>query len=170
MYNGNNSTTLNNGEDGVNPVGNWVNTVKENAAAKEQARIDSGVIRTDSFANTQADLTRQQWEGFKTRYLPVQDELLTLANSDQLVTEQLDRNKFNVDNSFSLAKQGEDIRMGRYGLTPENSTQSKNNTGLLKSLTTASVNNETRGAAEDLQTKIITGQGGAPSTLADIGG
>lgn len=143
---------------------------KEKSELEAQARIESGEIRTDSFANTKADLTRAQWEGFKTRYLPVQDNLLSLANNDQLVTEQLNRNKHNIDNSFSLAKQGEDIRMGRYGLTADNSKQSNNNTGLLKSLTTASVNNETRSAAEDLQTKIITGQGGTPSTLADIGG
>lgn len=127
-------------------------------------------IRTESYQDTMADLTRAQWEDFQTRYLPVQNDLLSLANNDQLITEQLDRNKINVEKSFSLADQGEAIRMGRYGLTPENSQQSKNNSNLLKSLTTASVNNETRSSVDDLQNKIITGQGGAPKTLADIGG
>ena len=127
-------------------------------------------IRTESYQDTMADLTRAQWEDFKTRYLPAQNDLLALANNDQLLTEQLDRNKVNVEKSFSLADQGESMRMGRFGLTPEDSTQSKNNKGLLKSLTTASVNNETRTAVDDLQNKIITGQGGAPQTLADIGG
>lgn len=129
-----------------------------------------GGIRTSSFADTRADLTRAQWADFQTRYLPVQNELLALANNDTLLTEQLDRNKQGVDSSFSLAEQGEAIRMGRYGLTPENSQQSKNNSNLLKNLTKASVSNETRSAVDDLQNKIITGQGGAPSTLADIGG
>ena len=128
-----------------------------------------GSIRTDSYQNTMADLTREQWSDFKTRYLPVQDNLLAMSNNNQLLTEQLERNKGNIDTSFATAKQNESIRLGRYGLSPENSTQSKNNTHLLKSLTTASVNNETRGATDDLQNKIITGQGGAPKTLADIG-
>lgn len=126
-------------------------------------------IRTDSYSNTMADLTREQWTDFQNRFLPVQNDLLALADNDQLVTEQLGRNKHNVDNSFSLAKQGESMRLGRYGLSPDNSKQNDNNTGLLKSLTMASVNNETRSSVNDLQNKIITGQGGAPQSLADIG-
>jgi basic membrane lipoprotein Med (substrate-binding protein (PBP1-ABC) superfamily) len=130
----------------------------------------SGTIRNDSYQNAMADLTREQWSNFQTRYLPTQNTLLSLANSDQLLTEQLDRNKVNIESSFETAKQGESIRMGRFGLTPEDSTQGSNNKNLLKNLTKASVNNETRSAVDDLQNKIITGQGGAPKSLADIGG
>jgi len=129
----------------------------------------SGGIRTDKYENTLADLTREQWKDYKNRFLPVQNELLGLATSDKLLNEQLGRNQENIDNSFETAQQNEEMRMGRYGLTPEHSNQNTNNNNLLKSLTTASVNNETRGAVEDLQNKIITGQGGAPKTLADIG-
>jgi len=129
-----------------------------------------GVIRSNSYENSMADLTREQWEGFKTRYLPVQDDLLGLAGSDQLLTEQLNRNQGNIDNSFRLSKMNESMRLGRYGLAVEDSTQSNNNNSLLKGLTTASVNNETRNAVDDLQNKVITGQGGAPKSLADIGG
>ena len=100
----------------------------------------------------------------------MQKELFGLATNDKLLTEQLDRNKVNIDNSFASAEQNESMRLGRYGLAAEDSKQNSNNTNLLKSLTTASVNNETRGAVDDLQNKIITGQGGAPKTLADIGG
>jgi basic membrane lipoprotein Med (substrate-binding protein (PBP1-ABC) superfamily) len=130
----------------------------------------SGTIRNDSYQNAMADLTREQWNNFQTRYLPTQNTLLSLANSDQLLTEQLDRNKVNIENSFETAKQGESIRMGRFGLAPDDSTQDGNNNNLLKNLTKASVNNETRSAVDDLQNKIITGQGGAPKSLADIGG
>lgn len=126
-------------------------------------------IRTDSYSNTMADLTREQWSDFQTRYLPLQNDLLALADNDQLLTEQLERNQHNVDNSFSLAEQGESMRLGRYGLSPDNSKQNDNNTGLLKNLTMASVNNETRSSVDDIQNKITTGQGGAPKTLADIG-
>ena len=161
MINENNSSYLNNMN--VNP-----NFIDETKVGLPVAENNTG-IRTDSYANSMADLTRAQWDDFKTRYLPVQNDLLAMANNGQLLTEQLDRNKHNVENSFSLAEQGESMRMGRYGLTPDNSTQSKNNNSLLKNLTTASVNNETRRSVDDLQNKIITGQGGAPKTLADIG-
>jgi len=123
----------------------------------------------NSYQDTMAQLTRDQWSDFKDRYLPVQNDLLALANSDQLLTEQLGRNSQNIDNSFSLADKNESMRMGRYGLSPDDSAQNSTNTGLLKSLTTASVNNETREAVDDLQTKIVTGQGGSPRSLADIG-
>lgn len=124
----------------------------------------------NTYQNAMADLTRDQWNDFKNRFLPVQKELFSLATSDKLLTEQLDRNAVNVDRSFANAEQNESMRLGRYGLAAENSQQNGNNTNLLKSLTTASVNNETRGAVDELQNKIITGQGGAPKSLADIGG
>lgn len=126
---------------------------------------DSG----NSYEDTLADLTRDQWADFQTRYLPVQDDLLALSSNDTLLNEQLARNETNVNNSFALAEQGENIRMGRMGLAAQDSEQSKTNTGLLKNLTTASVNNSSRSSAEELQTQIITGQSGTPSSLADIG-
>jgi len=123
-----------------------------------------------SYQGTLADLTRDQWNDFKNRYLPTQQELFGLATSDKLLTEQLGRNKVNIDNSFANSEKSESMRLGRYGLEAEDSQQNNINTSLLKSLTTASVNNETRSAVDDLQNKIITGQSGAPKTLADIGG
>ncbi|GGI85816.1 hypothetical protein GCM10007978_24350 [Shewanella hanedai] len=126
-------------------------------------------LPTKNYQNTLADLTRQQWSDYSTRYLPIQDSLLAMASNDTLLTEQLDRNKVNLDNSFSLAKQNESMRLGRYGLDADNSSQSETNNSLLKGLTMASINNETRSAVDDLQQKIVTGQGGAPKSLADIG-
>ncbi|MBM7070868.1 hypothetical protein JQC92_02280 [Shewanella sp. 202IG2-18] len=129
----------------------------------------SAGIRTDKYQHAMADLTREQWEDYKNRFLPVQNELLELSQNDQLLTEQLARNETNIENSFNSAEQNESIRMGRYGLSNLDTQQSKNNNQLLKSLTTASVNNETRQAVDDLQNKIITGQGAARAQLADIG-
>jgi hypothetical protein len=137
---------------------------------REDAGMIAGKTSEKGYQDTMADLTRDQWNDFKTRYLPVQKDLFNLATSDQLLTEQLGRNKENIESSFANSEQNESMRLGRYGLDAEKSQQNGNNTNLLKSLTTASVNNETRGAVDDLQNKIITGQGGAPKSLADIGG
>jgi len=132
--------------------------------------VEVSAPKSTSYQDTMAQLTRDQWTDFQTRYLPVQNDLLALASNDTLLTEQLGRNQANVDNSFNLAKQNESMRLGRYGLTPDSSAQDNTNNSLLKNLTNASVNNETRSSVDDLQNKIITGQGGAPKTLADIGG
>lgn len=136
---------------------------------QELITTDPTAIRTDSYQDALADLTRQQFEDYKTRFLPVQEELFDLATSNQLLDEQMARNKTNIDNSFAQSEVSESQRLGRYGLSADNSKQSKANTGLLKSLTTASVNNETRESVDDLQNSILTGQGGAPDSLADIG-
>ncbi len=132
--------------------------------------VDSSDIRTDKYQNALADLTRQQFEDYKTRFLPVQEELFGLATSDKLLNEQMARNETNINTSFNQSKVAESQRLGRYGLMPDETKQSSANTGLLKSLTTASVNNETRESVDDLQNSILTGQGGAPKSLADIGG
>lgn len=168
-----NNTNQNNdvlfGDNNQNTLG----TLEGDSTKTGWGALDSLDLNTNltsvSYQDTMADLTREQWEGFRTRFLPVQNDLVSLSNNNQLLTEQLDRNKVNIDNSFASAEQNESIRLGRYGLTPENSKQDKNNNNLLKSLTTASVNNETRSTVNDLQNKIITGQGGTPQTLADIG-
>ena len=86
--------------------------------AEAQSNISIGGIRTDtSYEDALADLSREQWEDYKTRYLPVQDELLALSQNDQLLTEQLARNETNIANSFKTAEQNESMRMGRYGLS-----------------------------------------------------
>ena len=96
-------------------------------------------------------------------------KLFSLATDDSLLTEQLERNQQNIDSNFKIAKESEDRQLARFGVNAANSKQDNNNNNLLKSLTTASVNNETRSSVDDLQNKILTGQGGATSTLADIG-
>jgi len=131
--------------------------------------VDSGQIRTGRYQDALADLTRQQFEDYKKRYLPVQEKLFSLATDDSLLTEQLERNQQNIDSNFKIAKESEDRQLARFGVNAANSKQDNNNNNLLKSLTTASVNNETRSSVDDLQNKILTGQGGATSTLADIG-
>jgi len=132
--------------------------------------VDTTNIRTDKYQNALADLTRQQFEDYKNRFLPVQEELFGLATSDKLLNEQMARNEKNINTSFNQSKVAESQRLGRYGLAPDETKQSSANTGLLKSLTTASINNETRESVDDLQNQILTGQGGAPKSLADIGG
>ncbi|WP_222428965.1 hypothetical protein [Pseudoalteromonas neustonica] len=147
-----------------------VNTPNQLSQGTDQAaEADLSKINTISYQDALADITRQQFEDYKNRFLPVQEQLFDLATNDTLLTEQMERNGQSIDRAFNQSKQSESMALGRYGLAPDNSKQDSNNTGLLKSLTTASVNNETRSSVDDLQNKILTGQGGAPKGLAEIG-
>lgn len=125
----------------------------------------NGTVRTDSFQNMQADLTREQWNDYKNRFIPIQNELIDLSQNDTLLNQQLERNEENIDNSFRLSDLNNSVKRGRIGIDTAKTEQGDNNSSLSKSLATASLNNETRQANEDLQTKIITGQGGSTVSL-----
>ena len=131
--------------------------------------INNSSTASSSYADVQADLTREQWERYKTTFLPEQEKLINLSNSSTLLNEQLGRNTENINQSFDQSQTNESMRMSRYGLSSKNSAQNTTNNNLLKNLTSASVNNETRQAIGELQDKIITGQGTSVQSLANIG-
>lgn len=76
--------------------------------------VDSGQIRTGRYQDALADLTRQQFEDYKKRYLPVQEKLFSLATDDSLLTEQLERNQQNIDSNFKIAKESEDRQLALF--------------------------------------------------------
>lgn len=142
-----------------------------NSSSQQDEQLIGGEkqIRTESYKDTLADITRLEFDDYKSRFLPVQEHLFSLANSDQLLNEQLARNKANIDNSFTQAQQTENRTLSRFGISANDTQQNKNNHNLQKSLATASINNETRSSVDELQHKILTGQGGKPQTLAQMG-
>ena len=128
-----------------------------------------GEIKGNTYEETRANLSRAEWEDYRERFLPVQNQLIGLATSNELLDGQLDRNKRNLETSFASSERNEAIGLARFGQTPTNSRQDSNNRQLQESLTTASVNNETRTAVDDLQSNIMTGQSVKPRSLAEIG-
>lgn len=129
---------------------------------EESTAVEESAI---SFQDMQADLTREQWEDYKNRYIPIQNNLIALSQNDTLLNEQLERNDVNINNSYRLSDLNNSVKRGRFGLDTSKTEQGSTNSNLSKSLATASLNNETRQANEDLQTKIITGQGGSSVNL-----
>lgn len=122
------------------------------------------------YDDTMAKITRQQYEDYQSRFLPSEQRLLSLASSDELLNNQLQRNVENVDQSFESAQQAEAMRGSRYGLSDKTTGQQTTNTGLDKALATASVQNETRQAVGDIKNNIITGSASDPKQqLSKIG-
>ena len=131
--------------------------------------FDYDNIQGNTYQETRANLARAEWEDFQERFLPTQNRLIGLATSNELVNGQLERNKRNLETSFASSKRNQSIGLARFGQTPMNSRQNSNNRQLQESLTTASVNNETRTAVDDLQNNIMSGQSVKPRSLAEIG-
>lgn len=133
-------------------------------AAKDQAS-------SQSYDDTMAMITRQQYDDYLKRFWPHEQRLLDLASSDELLTNQLGRNVENVGQAFKTAEQTEEMRGQRFGLADTTTQQQKTNTGLDQALTLASAQNETRQAVGDIKRGIITGSVTNPKKeLADIGG
>lgn len=125
---------------------------------------------TQSYDDTMAMITRQQYDDYMKRFWPSEQRLLDLATSDELLTNQLGRNVENVNRAFQTAEQTEAMKGQRFGLADTTTQQQQTNTGLDKALTLASAQNETRQAVGDIQRGIITGAVSNPrKELSDIG-
>lgn len=133
-------------------------------ATKDQAS-------SQSYDDTMATITRQQYDDYLKRFWPHEQRLLDLASSDELLTNQLGRNVENVGQAFKTAEQTEAMKGQRFGLADTTTQQQKTGTGLEQALTLASAQNETRQAVGDIKRGIITGSVTNPKKeLADIGG
>lgn len=71
--------------------------------------------------DTMAEITREAWEDWQTRYEPVLDEMLNLEDTHQLMTDQLGRVTQNEQNSLNTAQETQSNDMGRYGLASASS-------------------------------------------------
>lgn len=107
-----------------------------------------------------ADITRQQWEDYKTRFYPIEQKVLTgLSPETQAVDMQarIDRTDQTVDSQFGTARGITDRNMARYGLVPTaDQTRSENRSfGLNRDLTKIGAENATRTAAQDRTDKMM---------------
>ncbi len=107
-------------------------------------------------ADTYAKITREQYQDWKTRFYPKQQELMGLATNGQLLRDQLGRVDQNNQHSLAAAKQATDNRMARMGVaTSQNAND--NSQGLRMSLMTAGTENGLREQEQSRQMGILTG-------------
>ncbi|MCE9935546.1 hypothetical protein [Aeromonas salmonicida] len=107
-------------------------------------------------ADTYAKITREQYQDWKTRFYPKQQELMGLATNGQLLRDQLGRVDQNNQHSLAAAKQATDNRMARMGVaTSQNAND--NSQGLRMALMTAGTENGLREQEQSRQMGILTG-------------
>lgn len=107
-------------------------------------------------ADTYAKITREQYQDWKTRFYPKQQELMGLATNGQLLRDQLGRVDQNNQHSLAAAKQATDNRMARMGVaTSQNAND--NSQGLRAALMTAGTENGLREQEQARQMGILTG-------------
>ncbi|BBU05024.1 hypothetical protein [Aeromonas veronii] len=101
-----------------------------------------------------AQITRESYQDWKTRFYPKQKELMELATNGKLLQEQLgrvDENNANALHSAQQATANRNARMGVSGNTNDNSQ------GLRAALMTAGTENGLREQEQARQMGILTG-------------
>ncbi|MEL3914649.1 hypothetical protein [Aeromonas caviae] len=107
-------------------------------------------------ADTYAKITREQYQDWKTRFYPKQQELMELATNGQLLREQLGRVEENNANALRSAQQATTNRNARMGLGTS-SNANDNSQGLRMALMTAGTENGLREQEQTRQMGILTG-------------
>ena len=107
-------------------------------------------------ADTYAKITREQYQDWKTRFYPKQQELMELATNGQLLREQLGRVDENNANALRSAQQATANRNARMGLGTI-SNANDNSQGLRMALMTAGTENGLREQEQTRQMGILTG-------------
>ena len=108
--------------------------------------------------DTMAEITREAWEDWQTRYEPVLDQMLNLVDSHQLMTDQLNRVAGNEQNALNTAQVTQSNDMGRYGLGSASNPQDQSDS-ISAALSDASTKNGIRSAEQQRDMNILTGSG-----------
>lgn len=106
--------------------------------------------------DTFAEITREAWSDWQTRYEPVMDQMLNLVDSHQLMTDQLGRVSGNEQNALNTARVTQSNDMGRYGLAGATNPQDQSDS-VNAALSDASTKNGIRTAEQQRDMSILTG-------------
>jgi hypothetical protein len=107
-------------------------------------------------SDTYANLIREQYADYKSRYLPEQKKLMSLATDNSLMNAQLDRTSENAQNALNTANQEQSNQMSRMGVATQ-TNGNDNSSSLSSALAQASAKNGTRSAAEERNLSILAG-------------
>lgn len=108
--------------------------------------------------DTFAEITREAWDDWQQRYEPVLDQLLSLVDTHQLMTDQLNRVAGNEQNARNTAQVTQNNDMGRYGLAGATNPQDQSDS-INAALSDASTRNGIRSAEQQRDLSILTGAG-----------
>lgn len=112
-------------------------------------------------ADTQAALTRDQWNTYVANFMPVEDNLIKYAQNQALPAENAERAIAGVGQAFEQQQGISQRRMKAYGIqaTPEQTAAIDRSTKLNKSLAEVQAGNTARDMTLQRQRSIM---GGAP--------
>lgn len=110
-------------------------------------------------SDTMADLYRKDWEDYKKRFFPQEQELIDFATSDVPIQEALERGRENVDMGFENAATALDQSLAGYGVnqTARQREAQQRKMAIDKSATLTDTLNKSRFHVQDQQKNVMAG-------------
>ncbi len=111
-------------------------------------------------SNLRAKIAREQWEDYKTRFRPLEDKLLGLANNrNEFITKNREQAVGSVDSAYNQAPDQINRRLTSYGVqvTPEMQDRIGKTLGLQKSLSEVQASNMSDRLSKDQLQGIVGG-------------
>jgi hypothetical protein len=126
--------------------------------------IPSATDMVASKAN--ADLINQQWEDYKTRFVPQENKLIDQMGTGlqtKFLPKALDNAQTGVNNAFTSANGQQARDLSRYGQTQttDQATAQATNSSLAQSASLANANNTAIQNDQNLRTSVLSGGLGA---------
>jgi hypothetical protein len=117
---------------------------------------------SDTYAtDTYADLTRSEYSDYKTRFQPYEEKLMSLADSEAMLDDQLSKISANGVSRYKKAQTNSALMNQRYGVQSSARENSYNNTQLdgRRGLDISQAKNMSRLQSEDSKANILSGAG-----------
>jgi hypothetical protein len=115
-------------------------------------------------AGERAELTKEQWDDYKTRFTPWEDKLIDFAGNDNIEAEAIASAKTGVNTQFKTGLGQYERNQSRLGLGTELNGLESRTLALGKTAATAQATNDARRYTQDRKEKIQTSGLGAASS------
>ena len=126
----------------------------------------------DYASNTYAQVIRAEYGDYKSRFQPYEKKLMALADSEQLLDDQLSKITANGSKRYKQAQASSAIMDQRYNTQTTQRQQNYSNTqsDSQRGLAISQAKNMSRLASEDRRVGILSGAGSSRQTMNNLGG
>ncbi|MBO9492063.1 hypothetical protein J7384_17005 [Endozoicomonas sp. G2_1] len=123
-------------------------------------------------SRTYANLINRQYADYRSRFLPYERRLMELADSTQLLDEQLSRVTTNVNQAYNDSSLQQRMMNERYGLTQtyDVARNTSRHNDVNRALSMAHAKNNTRIADSDRRNDVLTGASTSQQTFTNRAG
>jgi len=131
-----------------------------------------GQLINGSARETQAALARAEWDDYKARFFPLEENLINRYNNEGLRNQAIGENVSAVNTAFDTDAGVQQRRLSRYGVSLGADQQSalERNNQVSKVAAVSDVKNLTRGAYADIDQQILSGSSASNASALRNGG